>query len=101
MPFPPHILPNFMFNTPAEEIFMGHRDGTRDRRDPGPVCSVLMYFLASIESPSYGGSYVSPMALLDMIIVACTHYRPNRTLRLLKEADREQRGGSRWYGQDK
>jgi DNA-binding MurR/RpiR family transcriptional regulator len=59
------------------------------------------YFLASIESVSYGGSYVSPMALLDVIIVACAHYRPKRTLRILKEADCEQRTGSRWYGQEK
>jgi DNA-binding MurR/RpiR family transcriptional regulator len=55
------------------------------------------YFLASIESPSYGGSYVSPMALLDVIMVACAHYRPKRTLQLLKEADRESRSGMRWY----
>lgn len=56
-----------------------------------------MYFLASIESPSYGGSYVSPMALLDVILVACAHYRPKRALKLLKEADRESRSGIRWY----
>jgi DNA-binding MurR/RpiR family transcriptional regulator len=55
------------------------------------------YFLASIESPSYGGSYVSPMALLDVIMVACAHSRPKRTLQLLKEADRESRSGMRWY----
>jgi RpiR family carbohydrate utilization transcriptional regulator len=59
------------------------------------------YFLASIESPSFGGSYVAPMALLDMIVLACAHYRPQRTLRMLKEADFEQRTGSRWYGQEK
>jgi RpiR family carbohydrate utilization transcriptional regulator len=55
------------------------------------------YFLASIEGSSYGGSYVSPMALLDAILVACAHYRRKRTLRLLKEADRESRSGTRWY----
>lgn len=59
------------------------------------------YFLASIESPSYAGSYVSPMALLDVIIVTCAQYRPKRTLRILKEADVEQRTGSRWYEQEK
>ena len=55
------------------------------------------YFLASIEGSSYGGSYVSPMALLDAILVACAHFRRKRTLRLLKEADRESRSGTRWY----
>jgi RpiR family carbohydrate utilization transcriptional regulator len=57
------------------------------------------YFLTSIESSSYGGSYVSPMALLDAILVACAHYRRKRTLRLLKEADRESRSGDRWYAE--
>lgn len=55
------------------------------------------YFLASIESSSYGGSYVSPMALLDAILVACAQYHRKRTLRQLKEADRESRSGNRWY----
>jgi RpiR family carbohydrate utilization transcriptional regulator len=55
------------------------------------------HFLASIESSSYGGSYVSPMALLDTILVACAQYRRKRTLRLLKEAERESRSGTRWY----
>ena len=55
------------------------------------------YFLASIESSSYGGSYVSPMALLDTILVACAQYHRKRTLRLLREADRESRSGTRWY----
>ena len=59
------------------------------------------YFLAPIESPSYGGSYASPVALLDVIMVACAYYRPKRTVHMLKEADREQRTGSRRYRQDK
>jgi len=55
------------------------------------------HFLASIESSSYGGSYVAPMGLLDAILAACAQYHRKRTLRLLREADRESRSGNCWY----
>lgn len=54
-------------------------------------------FLASVESPSYGTSYVASMALLDVILMACADHRRARTLTLLKKADHEQRLGFRWY----
>jgi len=54
-------------------------------------------FLASVRSPSFGASYVAPIAFLDVMLVACANYRRGRTLALLKEADREQRLGFRWY----
>jgi RpiR family carbohydrate utilization transcriptional regulator len=54
-------------------------------------------FLASVETTSFGVSYVAPMALLDVILVACANYRRSRTLSLLREADKEQRLGFRWY----
>lgn len=54
-------------------------------------------FLASVRTPSFGVSYVAPIALLDVILVACANYRRARTLALLKDADREQRLGFRWY----
>jgi DNA-binding MurR/RpiR family transcriptional regulator len=53
--------------------------------------------LCSIESPSFGGSYVAPMALLNALLVGCANYRRSRTLALLKEAEAEQRSGYRWY----
>lgn len=59
------------------------------------------FFLASVESPSYGVSYVAPMALLNMVLVACANYRRARALRFLKEADKEQRTGYRWYTEDR
>ncbi len=58
------------------------------------------FFLTSVESHSYGVSYVAPMAFLNMVLVACANYRRGRTLRFLKEADKEQRSGFRWYGED-
>lgn len=54
-------------------------------------------FLASIETPSYGASYVAPMALLNAFLVACAMYRRTRTLELIRLAAEEQRRGYRWY----
>jgi RpiR family carbohydrate utilization transcriptional regulator len=53
--------------------------------------------LASVETKSFGASYVAPMALLNVILVACANYRRSRTLKLMQEADKEQRLGFRWY----
>lgn len=55
------------------------------------------YFVTSVESTLYGVSYVAPMALLNMLLVACAATRPARTVKLLKAADAEQRTGFRWY----
>ncbi len=57
-------------------------------------------FLASIESPSFSSSYVAPMALLNTILVACANYRRGRAIALLKEAEKEQRTGFRWYREE-
>jgi DNA-binding MurR/RpiR family transcriptional regulator len=58
------------------------------------------YFVAPVEGTSYGVSYVAPMALLNMVVVACAATRKARTLKLLKAADAEQRAGFRWYVDD-
>jgi DNA-binding MurR/RpiR family transcriptional regulator len=54
-------------------------------------------FLTSIETPSFGSSYVAPMALFNLIVVACANHRRTRTLSLLKQLEEEQRHGFRWY----
>lgn len=54
-------------------------------------------FLASVETCHFGDSYVAPMALLDVLLVACANYRRSRTLEILQEASEEQRRGFRWY----
>jgi RpiR family transcriptional regulator, carbohydrate utilization regulator len=58
-------------------------------------------FIASVETPSFGSSYVAPLALLNIFHVACANYRRRRTFRLLKEAESEQRFGFRWYEPEK
>ncbi len=54
-------------------------------------------FIASAETPSFGVSYVAPMALLNALMAACANVRRSQTLKLLREVDAEQRSGSRWY----
>jgi DNA-binding MurR/RpiR family transcriptional regulator len=54
-------------------------------------------FFASIATPSFGSPYVAPMALFNIIVVACANYRRSRTLTLLKQLEPEQRHGFRWY----
>lgn len=54
-------------------------------------------FLTAVDTPSFGTSYVAPMALLNMIVVACANYKRSRTLALLKKVEVEERHGFRWY----
>jgi RpiR family carbohydrate utilization transcriptional regulator len=54
-------------------------------------------FLTSIATPSFGASYVAPMALFNVIVVACANYRRSRTLTLMKQLEEEQLHGFRWY----
>jgi len=54
-------------------------------------------FIASIDTPSFGASYVAPMALIDAIVSALGNLKPRRIMGLIKQADEEQRRGFRWY----
>src|SRR5829696_1341708 len=53
--------------------------------------------VASTTSPSFTGSYVAPMALINTIIVACSHLQPKRALAMLGRTEEEYRTGPRWY----
>lgn len=55
------------------------------------------FFVASVESRSFIDSYVAPMALVNLILVACGNYKRKDTLRMLAEAAEEQRHGFRWF----
>jgi len=54
-------------------------------------------FIVSVETCHFGDSYVGPMALLNVILVACANYRRQRVLTLAREAAQEQQRGFRWY----
>lgn len=85
-------------------------DGLRQARARGAYCVGVTdthlsplarlaqeYFVTPVESTLYGVSYVAPMALLNLLLVACAATRKARTIQLLKAADAEQRDGFRWY----
>jgi DNA-binding MurR/RpiR family transcriptional regulator len=55
------------------------------------------HLLAPISSPSYTGSYVAAMALINAIILACAHLQPKRALAMLGRTEAEYRSGDRWY----
>jgi RpiR family carbohydrate utilization transcriptional regulator len=55
------------------------------------------FFVASVESRSFIDSYVAPMALANLILVACGNYKRTETLRMLAQAAKEQRHGFRWF----
>jgi DNA-binding MurR/RpiR family transcriptional regulator len=55
------------------------------------------HLLAPIGSPSFTGSYVAPMALINAIILACTHLQPRRALDILRHTEEDYRSGERWY----
>jgi DNA-binding MurR/RpiR family transcriptional regulator len=55
------------------------------------------FFVAPVESNSYIDSYVAPMSLANLILVACANYDRERSLALLREAAKEQRQGFRWF----
>lgn len=54
-------------------------------------------FIVSVETCHFGDSYVGPMALFNIILVACANYRRGRALTLAREAAQEQQHGFRWY----
>jgi hypothetical protein len=55
------------------------------------------YLVASTSNPSFTGSYVAPMALINTIIVASAHIQPRRALAMLGRTEAEYRTGERWY----
>lgn len=58
------------------------------------VCSQSC--VASVASPSFGGSYVAPVSLLGTILVACAHTQTSRSLEMLRRSE-EDRSDRRWY----
>jgi DNA-binding MurR/RpiR family transcriptional regulator len=85
-------------------------EGAQQARDRGAYCVGISdtylsplarecdeIFLASVESTSFGASYVAPVALLNSLLAAVGQYRRSQTLAIVKEIAEEQRKGFRWY----
>ncbi|MEW6129863.1 MAG: MurR/RpiR family transcriptional regulator [Acidobacteriota bacterium] len=58
------------------------------------------YLLASISSPSFTGSYVAPLAVMNCILIATAHLHPSRSLALLEKTEEDYRTGARWYSEN-
>ena len=54
-------------------------------------------WIASIDNPSFHGSYVAPLAAINALLVACAHIHPQRSLAMLRHKEQEFRSGTRWY----
>lgn len=54
------------------------------------------YLLASLGGATIG-SYVAPMALLNAIILGCAQLAPKRSLKMLRQSEKDYQSGSRWY----
>ena len=54
-------------------------------------------FLASTDSLSFGPSYTAPIALANAILTAVGEFRRDRTMKIVRALDEEQRKGPRWY----
>ncbi len=54
-------------------------------------------FVASVDSESFLDSYAAPIAMANLLLVACANYNRSATLMHLREAAKEQREGFRWY----
>src|SRR5262245_2541747 len=54
------------------------------------------HILASIESHSFTGSYVAPLAVINALIVALLNCDPSHTLKALDKINKEFENGQRW-----
>ena len=85
-------------------------EGLRQARSKGAYCIGITdnsispvarysneFFLTPTEGPLFAGSYVAAMAFLNLLLVACSNYRRAHTLSILREAEKEQRIGFRWF----
>lgn len=57
-------------------------------------------FLTSVTTRHFGDSYVAPIAFCNVVLAACANYRREHTLSLMREAEREERRGYRWFEED-
>lgn len=86
----------------VEAVKRAHENGAYCIGISGTYVSPLIRFtdecfIASVDSESFLDSYVAPMALANLLLVACANHNRDATLMHLREAAKEQREGFRWY----
>jgi DNA-binding MurR/RpiR family transcriptional regulator len=57
------------------------------------------FFLAPIDTTSFGASYSAPLCLFAVLLLAITEVNRTRTLRVMKKVAEEQRHGFRFYSE--
>ena len=66
--------------------------------DTSPVARFSdSFWITSIASSAFHGSYVAPLAAINALLAACAHINPQRSLTLLRDKEQEFRSGTRWY----
>ena len=86
----------------VEAVKQAHKNGAYCVGITGTYISPIArftdeFFVASVDSESFLDSYVAPMALANLLLVACANYDREATLVRLQDAAKEQREGFRWY----
>lgn len=59
------------------------------------------HLVVLVAGTSFFNSYVAPIAAIDMILAACAHVDPKRSLTRLRPTDKEYISGRRWYREPK
>jgi RpiR family carbohydrate utilization transcriptional regulator len=63
-----------------------------------PIARSADEFLGvSVDVPHFGSSYVASMAVLDAIVSAVANRRHARSMAILKQMEKDERTGYRWY----
>lgn len=66
-----------------------------------PIATVCHdHWVISVTNPSFNGSYVALMAALNALLIACAHVQSRRSLKRLREIDRQEAAVGRWYTPD-
>lgn len=84
----------------VDSVLLAHKNGVPTfgitDSEKSPIARYCDSFLpVSIASPSFQGSYVAVVSMINAILMACTQIHPRRTLAVLQRKEEESR--SRWY----
>jgi len=84
----------------VDSVLLAHKNGvstfgiTDSEKSPiARYCDSSL--VVSIASPSFHGSYVAVVSVINALLMACTQIHPRRTLAVLQRKEEESR--SRWY----
>lgn len=55
------------------------------------------HWVVSVTNPIHKGSYVAPVAVLNALEVACAHLDSSRSLKRLREIEKEEEKSGRWF----